>query len=215
MKLRSLLFAAFAAGQLSFVAGAIIDHDKVQPFVQPEPVTVSKNAAVKFKPNVLVLWTCHLNPAVNAAGDTSGGLKGTGERDSACKAGWYQDMWAIMYAWYFPKDVYYRGTFSDKGFRHIWKNAVVWLDNPAVEKPKILAVSTSIGIKGGRYFNDSTPMLLSKADDGEDLSSLSQSNVGDGEFQDLIIWEQLTEEARDALSSTDFGETKVRRQLQR
>ncbi|ETM97621.1 hypothetical protein PPTG_20067 [Phytophthora nicotianae INRA-310] len=31
----------------------------------------------------------------------------------------------------------------------------------------------------------------------------------DGQFQDLIMWEQLTDEARLALNSADFGESKV------
>ncbi|ETP08904.1 hypothetical protein F441_15185 [Phytophthora nicotianae CJ01A1] len=56
---------------------------------------------------------CVSYPAVNAAGEVTGGLKGTNGND-ACKyapqgsqvygrAGWYKDLWAIMYAWYFPK----------------------------------------------------------------------------------------------------------------
>ncbi|KAG6958611.1 hypothetical protein JG687_00009291, partial [Phytophthora cactorum] len=57
------------------VVAVSIDHDTVEPIPQLDPVTVSKKAAVKFKPELL---TCASFPAVNAAGETSGGLKGSG-----------------------------------------------------------------------------------------------------------------------------------------
>ncbi|KAE9266667.1 hypothetical protein PF008_g31558 [Phytophthora fragariae] len=155
MNLRPLLVTAIAvAGVLGSMGGVTIDHDKVQPFAQPAPVTVSEKAAVKFKPSLQIFDGCHSYPAVNAAGETSGGLKGTGKPNGDCKgaplgsqvygrASWHKDLWAIMYAWYFPKE---QGS-SSKGKRHKWVSAVVWLDNPAIEKPKILAVST-IGVSG-------------------------------------------------------------------
>ncbi|ETI42399.1 hypothetical protein L917_11934 [Phytophthora nicotianae] len=31
----------------------------------------------------------------------------------------------------------------------------------------------------------------------------------DGQYQDLIMWEQLTDEARAALDTADFGESKI------
>ncbi|ETI53623.1 hypothetical protein F443_03463 [Phytophthora nicotianae P1569] len=44
-----------------------------------------------------------------------------------------------MYAWYFPKG-FWTGFASR---RHDWKSIVVWIDNPALETPKIIAVSMS------------------------------------------------------------------------
>ncbi|KAE9012578.1 hypothetical protein PR003_g15822 [Phytophthora rubi] len=133
-----------------------------------------------------------------------------------------------MYAWYFPKDVY-SGAFFKKGHRHNWISTVVWLDNPAFEKPKILAVSTSL--PDGSYaieknapstcariscpppfsehINLSNPMLvygISKSGG----TSLGLTTERFGDFQDLVMWDQLTEAARSALNDTDFGEkTKV------
>ncbi|KAE8997163.1 hypothetical protein PR003_g21234 [Phytophthora rubi] len=128
-----------------------------------------------------------------------------------------------MYARYFPKDMYW-GTFSETGHRHEWASAVVWLDNPALEKPKILAVSTSQAdgvyriVKNGpplcgRYscaprftecINGTSPMLMyGLGIYGGSMLTLTDKRVG--ETQDLIMWEQLTEEARGALSETDFG----------
>ncbi|KAE8963335.1 hypothetical protein PR001_g29408 [Phytophthora rubi] len=129
-----------------------------------------------------------------------------------------------MYAWYFPKDMWY-GSFGNKGHRHNWASAVVWLDNPALAKPKILAVSTSIA-NGGYYvakngppscgrlscdppFNDfinGTSPMLAYGILNYDGSSLGMTTGMLGELQDLVMWEQLTKETRGALSETDFGE---------
>ncbi|KAE9026648.1 hypothetical protein PR003_g11205 [Phytophthora rubi] len=233
MNLRFLLLTVIVSATLSFVGAGIINHDEVQPFPQPEPVTESEKTAVKFKPSLIIQDGCHPYPAVNAAGETSGGLKGTGKLDAGKgsalgsqvygRAVWHKDLWAIMYAWYFPKDMWY-GVFGNKGHRHNWVSAVVWLDNPALAKPKILAVSTSTA--NGEYniekdvppscrryscdppfadyINGTTPMLAYGIK--YEVSSLGMTTERFGELQNLVMWEQLTEEARDALSETDFGE---------
>ncbi|OWZ08707.1 hypothetical protein PHMEG_00018709 [Phytophthora megakarya] len=131
MNLHLLIIALLTA--LFTCAVATVDHDKIETFPRPEPVTVSEKTAVKFK---LQLYpsksVCVSFPAVNAAGEVPGGLKGSNGND-ACenapkgpqvygRAGWYKDRWAIIYVWYFPKD------FSWIGFRksrHEWQSAVV------------------------------------------------------------------------------------------
>ncbi|POM79409.1 NPP1-like protein, partial [Phytophthora palmivora] len=75
-----LLVIALVA--LTTVAALTIDHDKVQPFAQPKPITITEKAAVKFKPSMAVIKGCHPYPAVNAAGKTSAGLKGSGKPNS-------------------------------------------------------------------------------------------------------------------------------------
>ncbi|KAJ8550377.1 hypothetical protein ON010_g10694 [Phytophthora cinnamomi] len=235
MNLHSLLFITITASALSVVVAGRIGHDKVQPFAQPEPTTISEKAAVKFKPSLQIVDGCHPYPAVNAAGETNGGLKGTGERDGDCKGSplgsqvygrsvWFKDLWAIMYAWYFPKDIY-DGYWSTKGLRHQWVSAVVWLDNPAVETPKILAVSTSGPKEGYRILKNAPPACgrrscnppstdyISSAmlaygsgryDEGHSVTMTTTWSKG--ELQDLIMWEQMTDGARNALSETNFGE---------
>ncbi|EEY58307.1 NPP1-like protein [Phytophthora infestans T30-4] len=213
-----------AVAALASIRAASIDHDKVQPFAQPQPITDVEKAAVKFKPSLAVMSGCHPYPAVNAAGETSAGLKGTGEPDGGCEGSelgsqvysrstWYEGRWAIMYAWYFPKDIQ-NGGLAKKGIRHDWVNVVVWLNNPAVAAPTILATSAST--YGTRYVISKPPKssdiidgitakLRYDEEGGEEWHTIFQF-YGEGEFQDLIQWDQLTDAAREALQNTDFGD---------
>ncbi|KAG6957116.1 hypothetical protein JG687_00010190 [Phytophthora cactorum] len=111
MKLQALATALFAA--LVACATATVDHDKIEPFPQPEPVTITEKTAVKFKPQLHT-------------------------PESVCVP-YPADLWAIMYAWYFPKGFW-------TGFptrRHDWESVVVWIDNPDLETPKIVRASMS------------------------------------------------------------------------
>ncbi|ETO76221.1 hypothetical protein F444_08344 [Phytophthora nicotianae P1976] len=208
---------------------ATVDHDKIQPFPQPEPVTISEKAAIKFKPQLYIPeGVCVSYPAVNDAGETTGGLKGTNGND-ACKyaplgsqvygrAGWYKDVWAIMYAWYFPKGFWM--NFPSRC--HDWKSVVVWIDNPDLEMPKILGVSMSKGDTDYRKETKTWPSSFAgyrtegrrfhrtyiygsnsslRFEYHVEMSSpYLNFAVWDGEYQDLIMWEQLTDPARAALN---------------
>ncbi|KAK1935656.1 hypothetical protein P3T76_010351 [Phytophthora citrophthora] len=223
------------------VLGATIDHDKVQPFAQPDPVTIAEKAAVKFKPQLLLGGGCGVFPAVNAAGEITGGLKGTNRVDGCTesplgaqvygRSTWYQDKWAIMYAWYFPKNFC---SFEPES-RHLWSNVVLWLDNPALETPTILAASFSrqtlkvptiffmpLAPREEHPYVTVTEISPRCFVDGSNVStrllhgSTKSCWIGlgfssqDGQYQDLIMWDQLTDQARAALESADFGEdTKV------
>ncbi|EGZ23123.1 hypothetical protein PHYSODRAFT_445618, partial [Phytophthora sojae] len=79
----------------------------------------------------------------------SGGLKGSGG-SPGCegspfgsqvygRAAWHNDLYAIVYAWYFPKG--FSGPSPSR--RHDWVSAVVWLDNLDVATPKIMGISLS------------------------------------------------------------------------
>ncbi|POM58637.1 LOW QUALITY PROTEIN: Hypothetical protein PHPALM_36688 [Phytophthora palmivora] len=222
---------------LASCATATIDHDKMQPIPQPEPVTVSEKAAVLFKLNYT-----HQNLSVfpvNVGGEVTGGLKGTNGND-ACKyapkgsqvygrSGWYKDHWAITYAWYFPKGFNWIGFPSR---HHDWKSVIVWIDNPAVENPKILGVSMSKSdsdyrketnvwanyfagyrLAGRRYhrtviYGSSTSLRFEY---NVDLGTyLSFSRFFDGNYQDLIMWEQLPAAGREAFNNNDnFGRADV------
>ncbi|KAG7399902.1 hypothetical protein PHYBOEH_007588 [Phytophthora boehmeriae] len=223
MKLHN--FIAVAAAVVTAIGAATIEHDKVQPFAQPHPVTISEKVAIRFKPSLAVEGGCHPYPAVNAAGEINGGLKPSGSPSGGCekpklgsqiygRAGWHNDLWAIMYAWYFPKD----DPRIWSSHRHDWESIVVWIDNPDANPPVIQAIavwgddysSFDVTTRYEDFVNGSSPNIrynseASLTDYRIDLVFLDDS----AEFQDLIMWEQLTGEARLALERTDFGDTKV------
>ncbi|KAG2810718.1 hypothetical protein PC113_g23731 [Phytophthora cactorum] len=237
MSLRALATTLFAT--LVACATATVDHDKVEPFPQPEPVTISERAAIKFKPQLYTSKiACVPHPAVNAAGEVTGGLKGANGND-ACqyapkgsqvygRARWYKNLWAIMYAWYFPKGFWMRVPTR----RHDWKSVVVWIDNPDLEIPKIVGVSMSEsdtryrketktwpsnfagyrreGPRFSRTYIYGSNTSLRFEYQMELGSPYLNFAVWDGEYQDLIMWEQLTDSARVAFNdSSNFEKAEV------
>ncbi|ETK88327.1 hypothetical protein F441_22543 [Phytophthora nicotianae CJ01A1] len=237
--MKQRVFVATLFATLVVCTAVTIDHDKVQAFPQPEPVTASEKTAIKFKPRLYTpRHVCVPYPAVNAAGEVSGGLKGTNGND-ACKysiqgsqvygrAGWYRDLWAIMYTWYFPKGFF--ADFASK--RHDWQNVVVWINNPDLEWPKIVGVSMSNvdseyttklemmayyfsgyrmeGTRGYRRSIYGSATSLRFAYEMILTSPYLDFADEDGEYQSLIMWEQLTDAARAALNdSSNFEEREI------
>ncbi|OWZ13311.1 Necrosis inducing protein NPP1 [Phytophthora megakarya] len=158
-----------------------INHDEVKPFTQPSPVTISEKAGVKFKPQIQIRTGCVSYPAVNDVGETSGGLQTSGSPKGGCRG-------------------------SDLGSQ----NAIVFLDNPAVPEPRIMACSVS-SHNGYYKYNPCPPWVI----DGTSLKLRYKHEwpknhdldvTGDaGTFQDLIMWDQMTDDARRALNSASFG----------
>ncbi|POM58114.1 Necrosis inducing-like protein NPP1 type [Phytophthora palmivora] len=116
-----------------------------------------------------------------------------------------------MYAWYFPKG------FWDKSalWRHEWSSAVLWIDNPAVENPKVLAISLS---KSNSKYNKEEPAnlvnnaapILVRSLPAFSNAKLEVTLDTNAQSQDLIMWEQLTDAARTALNDEDnFGRADV------
>ncbi|GMF23352.1 unnamed protein product [Phytophthora lilii] len=194
-----------------------IDHDQVKPFAQPEPVTISERAGVKFKPQLHIINGCHSYPAVDVDGQTSGGLKIKGAPSAGCKGSgwgsqvygrstWYQGVWVIMYCWYFPKDEPSSGI----GHRHDWEHVLLWIDNPEIKNPKILAVTPSAHSGYHKYappqantIDGVTTKVAYHSKWPMDHALESTSEAGD--FQDLIMWDQLSDKARQALNSVYWG----------
>jgi hypothetical protein len=113
---------------------------------------------------------------------------------------------ALMYAWYMPKDSPVTGL----GHRNDWESAVVWIDSLESQNIKGLATSahggfdpitTNLPLEGDRpkvqYF--SIPPVDHQ---------LGTTDAVGGE-QPLIAYENLTDAARTALDTTDFGSANV------
>ncbi|KAG3195921.1 hypothetical protein PC129_g24760 [Phytophthora cactorum] len=116
-----------------------------------------------------------------------------------------------MYAWYFPKGFWMRVPTR----RHDWKSVVVWIDNPDLEIPKIVGVSmsesdTREGPRFSRTYIYGSNTSLRFEYQMELGSPYLNFAVWDGEYQDLIMWEQLTDSARVAFNdSSNFEKAEV------
>lgn len=179
--------------------GEVIGHDEVVPFEQPAPTTLTDKVGVKFKPQIHISGGCHPYPAVDKDGNTGGGLKPSGSSSGGCKgsdhgsqiygrAKWYSDKWAIVYAWYFPKN----GSGIGTGSRHWWLEMVVWIDNPAFENPTILAVTPWHRGKYAKYVPPSADTLNGRSTKVDYASATTYGYTVDvipkaGETQDLIM----------------------------
>ncbi|OWY92861.1 Necrosis inducing protein NPP1, partial [Phytophthora megakarya] len=173
-------------------------------------------AGVKFKPQIHISGGCHPYPVVDTQGNIGGGLKPTGSDSGACKGSghgsqiygrgkWYNNIWASMYAWYFPKNM--AGLLGD---RHWWVEVIVWLDNPDLESPQILAVTPWHEGKYAKYVPPKADVMNGtsvKIASGKTFfyGYTLDVTTEPGETQDLIMWDQLTDEARKALQNEQFG----------
>ncbi|XEC95934.1 NPP1 family protein [Paenibacillus tarimensis] len=203
---------------LTTIHAAVIGHDKVIGFEEVPPASVTEIAAKHFQPYLKVINGCVPFPAVDAQGNTNGGLKPTGAPEGGCskntgqiyaRSAWYNGVWAIMYAWYFPKDEASPGM----GHRHDWEGIVVWVNNPAVNNPEVLSIAYS---EHGNFINEAPSRnnmsgshpLVAYRSVWPLNHSLHLTNEAGG-TQPLINWEQLTPAAREALNTTDFGKANV------
>ncbi|KAK1944176.1 hypothetical protein P3T76_004088 [Phytophthora citrophthora] len=135
---------------------------------------------------------CNVMSASAGADRTSSSVcdpsKHVGKRYSKC-AEWHNDIWAII--------------------------AIVWIDSPALENPKVLGLSLSASstkydkLSSASFINGTTPILM-RYTPGLSTAKLQTVDVSAGDFQDRIVWEQLTEEARFALNDKEnFGRADV------
>ncbi|KAH9912777.1 necrosis and ethylene-inducing protein 2 precursor [Epithele typhae] len=195
---------------------AVIAHDAVVGFPETVPSGNLGRIYLKYKPYLKVVNGCVPYPAVDAEGNTSGGLSPSGSPEGKCssstgqvyaRAEAYNGAYAIMYSWYMPKD----SPSSGIGHRHDWEGIVVWIDDPNKDEPTILGAAAS----GHGKFDAETdpplqgtnPLIRYYSTWPIDHQLGFTSDVG-GQ-QPLIAWESLTDAARDALQNTDFGAANV------
>ncbi|EGZ16296.1 necrosis inducing-like protein NPP1 type [Phytophthora sojae] len=220
MNLRAI--AAVTAASLISVEAGVIGHDQVVPFPQSAATSAANIAALKFKLQIFINNGCHPYPAVNAAGDTSGGLKPSGSVNAGCKGSGYgsqvygrstlyNNKHAIMYSWYFPKD----NPVTGLGHRHDWEHVIVWIDNPASSNATILAMTPSAHSGYSTYapppatMVDGTSVKVEYTSSKVVINHHLEGTSTAGETQNLIMWEDMTDAARYALNTTDFGSANV------
>ncbi|EGZ16324.1 hypothetical protein PHYSODRAFT_508915, partial [Phytophthora sojae] len=158
---------------------------------------------------------CHPYPAVDADENTNAGLslfscKGSslGSQVYGCVTA-YEDSYAIMYAWYFPRDR--KGTF---GHCHGWEHAIVWLERKGAKDANISSVPASIS--NDKYFSVTPPdtAMVEATSVKFQYKAKTFSHYGNvtaeaGDFQHLAMWKDMPAAARAARKLNDFGRATV------
>ncbi|KAJ9620458.1 hypothetical protein H2203_007664 [Taxawa tesnikishii (nom. ined.)] len=217
--LRSLL--ALLSTTASLVAASpvqkrttVIDHDAVVGFAQTVPSGTEGTLYLKYKPHLYVTNGCVPYPAVDAAGDVSGGLAPTGGTNSDCssstgqiyaRAASYGGNYAIIYAWFMPKDEPEDGV----GHRYDWEGTIVWLDST---QTKLLGLATSAHgdwdtQSPATSISGTSPLIEYVSYFPLDHQTAFTSTVGG--TQPLVAWESLTAAAKATLQTFDFGSANV------
>ncbi|KAF4469247.1 necrosis inducing [Fusarium albosuccineum] len=194
---------------------AVIAHDAVVGFAETVPSTTAGSLYLKYKPFLKVLNGCVSFPAVDASGNTGGGLSTSGSSNGGCSSSTgqvyargktYNGRYAIMYSWYMPKD----SPSSGFGHRHDWENAVVWLSGESTSATVVgMAVSQHGGYDASSSgtFSGNSPLVGYTSYWPTNHQLIFTSDKG-GQ-QPLVAWESLTDAARTALTNTDFGDANV------
>ncbi|RPD57426.1 NPP1-domain-containing protein [Lentinus tigrinus ALCF2SS1-7] len=212
----SLLAAVGYAAGAAIGPRAVIAHDAVVGFPETVPNTAIGQLYLKYKPHLKVVNGCVPFPAVDAEGNTSGGLAPTGGTNAGCssstgqvyaRSASFNNAFAIMYAWYMPKDEPSDGL----GHRHDWEGIVVWIDDPNKAEPTLLGVAASahggFSTTTSPNLDGTSPLIQYFSIFPVDHQLGFTSAVGG--TQPLIAYESLTDAARTALETTDFGSANV------
>ncbi|ETI39291.1 hypothetical protein F443_15110 [Phytophthora nicotianae P1569] len=195
------------AGILACSQAKELAYDSVVPLPETEDSTNEYSLALQFKPQLLVDTGCHPYPVVDADGNTNAGLSLVSLKSCQnpslgsqiyARASVYEGSYAIMYAWYFPRDR--RGAF---GHRHAWEHAILWLwGRRCYDRSRVSRSRRCVKFK---YEEDA-------------FSHYVNVTTEAGEFQDLVVWEDMPnlgmsslgpKAARTALNLNDFGEATV------
>lgn len=129
----------------------------------------------------------------------------------------YKKYYAIMYAWYMPRDA----TWTEKikknaGHRHEWENVIVWLKSP---KPNAKIVGVSLSAHGGYKYHKKyklnfeskthTYVKYSQPFDNVRNNQLLKGNDDDpGVRQPLVAWDSLSDEQKLVMDTPNaFGGT--------
>nr|AZU96947.1 necrosis- and ethylene-inducing protein 2 [Botrytis medusae] len=197
---------------------AVIDSDAVVGFAETVPSGTVGTVYEAYKPFLKVVNGCVPFPAVDASGNTGGGLSPTGSSNGGCSSSTGQvyvrgaqsgSNYAIMYSWYMPKDEPSTGI----GHRHDWEGVIVWLSSAtATTADNILAVCPSAHggwdcSTDGYSLSGTSPLIKYESVWPVDHSMGLTSTVG-GQ-QPMIAWESLPTAAQTALENTDFGDANV------
>ncbi|OHE93840.1 necrosis inducing protein [Colletotrichum orchidophilum] len=234
-----LMSKAFAAPiDIILNPRAVVAHDSLSPLPTRVQNNGIGKSIVRFNPLLHIAHGCQPYPAVNDAGDTrwapirslqgytrlmlgtSGGLSPTGTSSGGCRdtskgqtyarGAWYRGKYAILYAWFFPKDQPINGVFIGS-HRFDWESAILLLNNPEVANPTILGAAAS---GHGNYKKSTNPPYQNDSIKVEYfteylLNHALQFTDTVGRTYPVLDWDAMPKAMRNALSNTDFGDANV------
>lgn len=154
--------------------------------------------------------TVSCSGGLKKAGSPSGGCRYQDRGQTYTRSAWHGGRFAILFAWYWPKDQP-RGGKVAGGHRHDWECAVVWLDDPESKTPTLLGAAVS---GHGKFKKELNPP---KEGDHVKLEYFNtfplnhemQFSQTLGKLFPIINWDNMTEQTREALQKTDFGAANV------
>lgn len=121
----------------------VVPHDSIKWIPNSIRTGTEGDAIRRYEPYLHIAHGCQSYPAVSATGQVGGGLSNSGSPSGGCdsaangqtytRGAWYNGRFAIMYAWYFPKDQIAAGL--NGGHRHDWESVVIWTDNRKFSSP--------------------------------------------------------------------------------
>lgn len=222
----SLLMVSTTLCLTSPVFAAVINHDQVQQIrADATAVEYYYQPMIADGPD-----SCNNYPAVDSAGNVSGGLHPSGAPDGHCRGtngqvysrmAEYFKHCAILYSWYFPKDQPPNYLGAAGGHRHDWEDIVVWTNECKVGSP-ILKIDYSTHGKYQVNFNPPVwrghsgylaqgvhPKVTYHAA-YKGFADHSPDATNDmGRSQPLISWSRMPVPAKNTLNSYDFGAANV------
>ncbi|KAM3086369.1 hypothetical protein ACMFMG_000503 [Clarireedia jacksonii] len=197
---------------------AVINSDAVVGFAEKVPSGTVGTVYEAYQPYLYVVNGCVPFPAVDASGNTGGGLAPTGASNGDCSSSTGQiyvrgaqsgSYYGVMYSWYMPKDEPSTGI----GHRHDWEGVIIWLSSStSTSASNIVAVCPSAHggwdcSTNGYKLSGTGALIKYESIWPIDHSCGLTSTVG-GQ-QPMIAWESLPTAAQNALATTDFGDANV------
>ncbi|KAK1569711.1 necrosis inducing protein [Colletotrichum navitas] len=176
---------------------ATVGHDTLKPLPQQVQDNWNGQAIARFNPLLHIASGCQPYTAVDASGNIRYGFK-------------YNNRWAIMYAWYWPKDQTLDGL-AIGAHRHDWEHIVVFLNDPSDPNPKILGGGAS---GHGEYKTTDFPPREGDSVKAEYYADFPtnhelQFTAKVGRTYPVLDWDAMSTTMQNALSNADFGDADV------
>ncbi|KAH8671327.1 necrosis inducing protein [Xylariales sp. PMI_506] len=200
-----------------------VGNDDIVGLPETVPSTTAGTLYLKYKPFLYRVNGCDPYPAVDAEGNTNEGLSPTGDPSGDCvdstgqiyaRSTTYNNSFAIMYSWYWPKDEPSEAeSLLGIGHRHDWEAIVVWLSADSTSASVLGVAASAHG-----DFDAEAASSVSFDGNGALIKYYSELNLLDhslgftttvGDQQPLVAWESLDSTIQNALADTDWGDANV------